>query len=159
MSDAVITIEEADPMSPPVLALIAELDRLMGELYAAEESFLVAPSELAGPGGHFFAAYREGEALGCAGLLERAGDYAEVKRLFVSPAARGRGVGRRLLDMLEAAARAREIPCLRLETGDAQPGALALFESLGYRRCGRFGDYPEDTPRSVFMEKRLDPAL
>lgn len=155
MSGARITIKRADPCAPDILALIVALDRLMAKLYAAEDSFLVPPTELAGPGSHFFAAYLNGEAMGCAGLLEREQAYAEVKRVFVSPAVRGHGLGRRLLGALETAAREREIPCLRLESGDAQPDALALFEALGFYRRDRFGDYPEDIPRSVFMEKIL----
>ena len=155
MSAQSIAIERTDPQRPEVLALIAELDRLMGALYAAEESFLVAPADLAGPGAHFFAASVDGRLCGCAGLLERAGGYGEVKRVFVSPAARGCGLGRRLLEALQDCARARDLAWLRLETGDAQPDALALFEAFGFRRCGRFGDYPEEAPRSVFMEKRL----
>jgi putative acetyltransferase len=47
------------------------------------------------------------------------------------------------------------ITLMRLEKGISQPGALALFEACGFTRCGAFGDYPEDDPYSVFMERRL----
>jgi putative acetyltransferase len=96
----------------------------------------------------------DGEAAGCGAFVDRGGEYAEVKRMFVLPSYRGLGVGRRLLGELEALARAAGLALARLEAGVSQPEALGLYESAGYRRRGPFGDYPDD-PLSVFMEKRL----
>ena len=155
MGDQNITIAEVDPRQPEILAMIEELDRLMLELYPVENNYLVSPEDLATDGSFFFAAYLEGKACGCAALMLRDPDYAEVKRVFVAPQARGFGLARRLLAELETRARALKCDFLRLETGEFQPDALALFQSAGYATCGAFGDYPEGAPHSVFMEKRL----
>ena len=78
-----------------------------------------------------------------------------MKRIYVSPRARGHGLGRQLMKRLEGAAQAAGLSLLRLETGPRQPEALALFAAHGFARCGHFGDYPTDDPLSIFMEKRL----
>jgi len=75
--------------------------------------------------------------------------------MFVRPEARGLGIGRQLLEALEAHAAAAGLTVLRLETGVAQPEALRLYERAGYTRRGPFGPYAAD-PLSVFLEKRLD---
>lgn len=150
-----IVIESADPRVPTLRALIAELDRLMASLYPAESNYLVDVDVLAGPGAFFLAAQWGGETLGCGGIMIRDGGYAEVKRIYVSPRARGRGIGRRLLERLELEARRQGLTALRLETGRRQPEALALFTAAGFSPCGPFGDYPPDDPYSLFMEKRL----
>ena len=74
--------------------------------------------------------------------------------MFVSPAARGRKLGRRLLQKLEAVAAERGATKLRLETGGKQPEALALYASSGFVEIGPFGKYGPD-PLSIFMEKPL----
>jgi putative acetyltransferase len=78
-----------------------------------------------------------------------------VKRVYVSPAARGRGLAKKIMARLEDEARAAGMTIARLETGIYQPAALGLYRALGYADCGPFGDYPADDPMSVFMEKRL----
>jgi putative acetyltransferase len=150
-----IEIGRANPRLPAVRALIAELDQLMTELYPAESNHLVDVDALAGPDVVFIAAATAVETLGCGGIMIREGGYAEVKRIYVSPRARGRGLGRRLLARLESEARACGMTLLRLETGRQQTEALALFAASGFSPCGPFGDYPPDDPHSVFLEKRL----
>ena len=153
MSEHKITIVEVDPRRPEIVQMIAELDRLMTSLYPVENTFLVSPADLAETGSTFIAAYVDGVASGCAAIMLRGQDYAEVKRVFVAPNARGLGLARRLLAKLEERALSAGVTMLRLETGDYQPDALSLFQSLGFEICERFGDYPEDAPHSVFMEK------
>ena len=82
-------------------------------------------------------------------------DYAEVKRVYVDPGARGLGLARAIMARLEAEALASGRNVARLETGIHQPEALGLYEALGYSRRHSFGDYPLDDPNSVFLEKRL----
>jgi putative acetyltransferase len=77
--------------------------------------------------------------------------------MFVSPAARGMKLGRRLLLEIEAIAYQRGERLLRLETGAKQPEALALYRSAGFVEIGPFGSYRPD-PLSLFMEKPLAPA-
>ena len=100
-------------------------------------------------------ARRSGAIAGCAALVVGAGGEAELKRMYVDPAARGLGIGRRLLQAAEDAAHAEGVTVIRLETGIHQAEALGLYRASGYRDRGPFGDYTAD-PNSVFMEKRLD---
>ena len=95
----------------------------------------------------------EGVALGCGAVVLLDG-YGELKRMYVSTTARGRGIAKAIITFLEAEARLRHCMILRLETGIHQAEALALYARAGYARRGRYGDYPED-PLSVFMEKKI----
>ncbi len=99
----------------------------------------------------------DGTPVGC-GALRPLGDGAvEVKRMYVVPAARGRGVGGAVLAGLEAAARERGWTTLRLETGPLQPEAVALYTGAGYRAIGPFGGYADDpdAENSLFFERTL----
>lgn len=100
----------------------------------------------------------DGAPLGCGALRSLGDGAAEVKRMYVVPAARGRGVGRTVLAGLEAAARERGWTTLRLETGPLQPEAVALYTAAGYRPIGAFGAYGRDpdAERSLFFERTLD---
>jgi putative acetyltransferase len=149
-----IEIIAVNPRTPSVAALVHELDRYMGGLYPAESNHLVDLDTLAGSDVRFFAARAGDQAVGCGAIMLKDG-YAEVKRIFVSPTARGAGLGRLMLQRLEEEARALGFGLMRLETGTLQPEALSLFSQMGFLRCDPFGDYPTDDPYSVFMEKRL----
>ena len=87
------------------------------------------------------------------------GGLAEVKRMYVRPAARGSGVARAILARLEDEARARGVRRLCLETGDVRHDAMRLYERNGFTRCGAFGAYASmpvpAIERSVFFEKRI----
>jgi putative acetyltransferase len=74
--------------------------------------------------------------------------------MYLAPEARGRKIGRRILETLEVHAAGRGMTCFRLETGIRQPEAIALCRSAGYRDIGPFSDYAADA-LSLFMEKRL----
>lgn len=156
MVDApVVSIELADPRLPAVAEIVHELDRHLLALYPAESNYLLDVETLAEPSVRFFAVTVNGEYCGCGAITLHGRDYAEVKRVFVRPARRGLGLGKRILKTLEDAARNEGVRSLRLETGNAQPDALSLFEDAGFVRCGPFGDYRPDDPYSVFMEKVL----
>jgi putative acetyltransferase len=88
-------------------------------------------------------------------MLRLPDGVAEIKRMFVAPASRGRGLGRRILAALEGEARQSGIACLRLETGTRQPEAVALYRAMGFRKVPPFPGYRDD-PLSVFMAKDLD---
>lgn len=138
---------------PDALRLIAESDATLAALYAPEDRFGLSPEQLEATGVHFLLARLDGKAVGCGGLAVLDG-YGELKRIFTVPAMRGRGVAAAIVGALEATALARGLALLRLETGEPSAAAIRLYERLGYRRCGPFGNYPEDGV-SVFMEKRL----
>ena len=104
------------------------------------------------PRGTFLVATSDGLPIGCVGLKGTGGELAEVKRLWVAPSARGLGLGRRLMDGVEDAARNIALKILRLDTNSALPEALKLYRSTGWTEIDRFNDdpYPD-----VFFEKRL----
>ncbi len=99
----------------------------------------------------------DGTPLGCGALRALGAGAAEVKRMYVVPAGRGRGVGRAVLAGLEAAAREHGWTTLRLETGPLQPEAVALYAGAGYRPIGPFGGYADgpDAEDSLFFERTL----
>src|SRR5690606_6342507 len=115
---------------------------------------LVDLESLMAPDAMFFVARQDGKALGCGALIIADGGWGEVKRMWVVPEARGQGIGRRLLDAIEAAARERELASLKLEPGVKQAEAISLYRSCGFSECDPFGAYKPD-PLSVFMEKAL----
>ncbi len=154
-SSQAIHVEPADPGSAEARALIAELDAYLGALYPVMSNHLVPPDALRADSVVFLVARLGAEAVGCGALAERDGSYGELKRMYVRPGRRRLGAGRALLDSLIERARSRGLRCVRLETGIAQPEALALYERAGFRRRGPFGGYAED-PLSLFMELPLD---
>lgn len=147
-----IQLEPAN--QPEVLALIDALDAHQKPLYPAESHHGIDVQALSQPG-VLFAVVRDeaAQAVACGGVV-LGPQWGEVKRMFVLPAWRGRGVSRELLQFLEQQARARGCRVLMLETGILQPEALGLYERAGFARRGPFGDYAED-PFSVFMQKEL----
>jgi putative acetyltransferase len=148
-----IIVEPGDPRAPEIRALIEESAAQMARLFPAEHNHHLGVDALRGPDIRFFVAREYDTTLGCAALAQRQG-YGEVKAMFTAPFARGQGVARRLLERIELEARHLDMPCLRLETGDALREAIALYESAGFARRGPFGDY-EENGSSVFMEKPL----
>lgn len=144
------------PDQADVRALIDELDAYQRPLYPPESHHGIDIEALLQPG-VIFAVARDGDgaALGCGAMVVE-DRWGELKRMFVRPAARGRGVAQALLVFLEARARERGVAAARLETGVSQPEALRFYERAGYVRRGPFAHYADD-PLSVFMEKPLVP--
>lgn len=106
----------------------------------------VSPTEFAPPNGTFLVAYLDGEPVGCAGWRSHGdtGEVAELKRMYVSPVARGRGVARAVLAGIEESARKHGRRRLVLECGDRQPEAIALYQSSGFERIPDFGNYRDE---------------
>ena len=149
-----IIVTLADPRQAEIRALIESLDIYMLGLYPAESTHRVDAITLASENARFFSALLDGIVVGCGGIMLEH-NYAEIKRIFVSPQARGLGVGHKLLETLETEARQLGFNSLRLETGIYQPEALALFRAMGFVPRLSFGDYPDNDPNSIFMEKRI----
>jgi GNAT superfamily N-acetyltransferase len=98
----------------------------------------------------------DGTPVGCGALRPLGPDSAEVKRMYVVPQARGRGLSTLLLAGLEAAALDRGWTTLRLETGPEQPEAVALYTGAGYRPIGAFGHYVRPgADWSLYFERTL----
>jgi GNAT superfamily N-acetyltransferase len=141
--------------APELHQLVAHLWRELGGIYPEMNSH--TPKEIVGPGSGFVVAWLNGEAIGCGawrGLGASEPVVAEIKRMFVEPKARGRGISRQILGELERCAQADGYVTVRLETGLRQPHAIRLYETSGYQRIEPYGRYRND-PLSVCFEKRL----
>jgi ribosomal protein S18 acetylase RimI-like enzyme len=110
------------------------------------------PRDFAAPHGRFVIGYRDGQAVACGGVRRIEDETAEIKRLYVAPGARGQGLAHRVLDDLEVTA--RELGCrrVRLDTGERQPEALALFRGAGY---AEIADYNGNPFAAYWFEKEL----
>jgi GNAT superfamily N-acetyltransferase len=106
------------------------------------------------PDGAFLAARIDGRAVGCGGIARFDETRGELKRMYVEPGARGLGIGRRLLEALEAEARSLGYVAVVLETGDRQPEALGLYVSAGYERIPCYEPYAS-RELSLCFEKPL----
>jgi putative acetyltransferase len=167
-----VTIEP--PRQAEVLDLLRQSDEYAFALYPAESCYLLNVDDLEVPTVSVFVA-RRGDAagsavpatsaagpaanaadpaVGIAALALRADTTAELKRVFVAPSARGRGIARDILRSVEDFARSQGVSAIRLETGVAQPEAISLYEKVGYHHIPRFGQYVDDES-SVCMEKPL----
>ncbi|MFC5740724.1 GNAT family N-acetyltransferase [Dyella tabacisoli] len=142
-----------DPSAPDVYPLIEQLDGYLSELYPTGNIHPVSVAALQEPNVTFITARVDGAPVACGACIDH-GDYVEVKRMYVLPACRGLGLGKQLLEALEAQIRRNGGQLIRLETGTAQTEALELYGRAGYRRCLPFGDHHAN-PRSVCMEKVL----
>ena len=148
-----LIVEQGDPRAPQATALLQASHALMERLFPPEDNHYLSIDALCTPDIRFFIA-REGETvLGCAALANK-GDYGEVKSMFVSEDARGKGVADALMRQLEDCARELDLSVMRLETGDLLHAAHRLYERHGFVKCGPFGNY-QANKTSVFMEKRL----
>ncbi len=96
----------------------------------------------------------DGQAVGCGGIARFDAARGEVKRMYVVPEARGRGLGRRMLEEREAQARTLGYRSVVLETGDRQPEAIRLYESSGYERIPCYPPY-DTRALSLCFEKRI----
>ncbi|MGK9170315.1 GNAT family N-acetyltransferase [Inquilinus limosus] len=149
-----LTIARETPDQPEVHALLEQADRRSAGLYPAESRHGLDVGALLALQVRFPVARLDGRAVGCGGYAPDGNGAAELKRIFVATEARGLGIGRALLEALEAEARCEGIRLLRLETGVKSTEALGLYRRFGYRETGPFGAYGPD-PLSVFMEKAL----
>ena len=116
----------------------------LSERYGGEgDSTPIQPGEFDPPEGAFLVAYVDHVPAGCAGFRTLAEDEmtAELKRMYVAPTFRGRGLAKALLVAVEDAARQAGRKRLWLETGTAQPEAISLYERSGYARIADFGHY------------------
>jgi putative acetyltransferase len=144
-----------------VRLLIGELEDVLSADYPPENRHGLPLEAIFQPHVRFFVATLDGDPVGCGGVALFDG-FAEVKRMYVRPVARGQGVARAILDRLEAETRAANLPVLRLETGDKQTDALRLYYRYGFTDCGPFGHYaalpPQAIAASIFLEKLVPPT-
>ncbi|AWL96582.1 DNA-binding MarR family transcriptional regulator [Bradyrhizobium ottawaense] len=151
-----VALEEMDPQSEQARYCLGEYYAELGRRF--KQGFDVSLSrdpdakDMRRPRGSFIVAMSDTLPIGCVGLKGTDHGYAEIKRLWVAPAARGLRVGRRLMDGAESAARELGITLLRLDTNSALPEAGQLYRTTGWRGIPRYNDdpYPD-----LFFEKRI----
>lgn len=153
-----LTFEAVDPQHPEALRLLAEaaveVRALYPELHDADAP---PPGNSPAVARSAYLLARDGARyIGCGALRPIEPDVAEVRRMFVSAAYRRQGVARALLAQLEKRAVKLGYEVLRLETGNRQAPAMALYEACGFERIPAFGPYAND-PTSVCFEKWMTP--
>ena len=137
-------------------ALVARVQQEYVERYGGPDETVLDPAEFVAPRGAFFVGFLGGEAVVCGGwrsLPEWPGT-AEIKRMYVAPEHRRRGLARLLLTHIEESARTAGYERLWLETGMHQPEAMALYASEGYEPIDGYGHY-KDAPLARPMGKPL----
>lgn len=157
-----VTVRDVPYPHPDVQALVEEVQAEYVVRYGGPDSSPIDPAMFDGPGGRFLVAYRGDDPVAMGGWRLRPDvqrlrsvRLAEVKRMYVAPRARRQGYARLVLEHLERSARDAGVDVLVLETGIAQPEAIALYESAGYEPVEKFGYYAW-SPKSRCYGKRLD---
>jgi len=140
--------------SADALRLVGALDAHLASRYPPDQRFgpNLRPEHLAPGLGTFVVARLDGVAVGCGAIRRLDEGIAEVKRMFVKPELRGRGVAKQLLDRLEGDARAMGVNRLVLETGIHQAEAIGLYRQAGFTPVDCWGEYA-NAPTSVCFEK------
>ena len=135
--------------------LIADVQQEYVVRYGGPDGTPVDPAEFTPPSGLFLVGYVDGVPVASGGWRSH-GDEAEIKRMYVAPAVRNRGLARQLLAELERTAAAAGHRRIILESGSRQPEAVALYRSSGYTQVPPFGHYAS-APGAIHLGKRLDP--
>jgi GNAT superfamily N-acetyltransferase len=135
-------------------ALVAQTQQEYVARYGGPDGAAVDPAEFAPPAGLFLVAEVGGVPVGCGAWRVHHEDVVEVKRVYVAPGSRRRGLAEALMRALEAGAGRTGYRAVVLNTGHRQPEALALYAALGYAPVPGYGVYA-DAPGAVFLGKDL----
>jgi putative acetyltransferase len=149
-----VLIESRTSLDPELATLVIAQQREIREIDGGVNTTVFAPHDDAA----YLVAVVNGRAVACAAWQAAGGgpddDVAELKRMYVRPAFRGRGIARQLIVAVEEEALAAGRPVIRLETGTYMPAAIALYRSSGYVPIPAYGAYAGN-PYSVCFQKRL----
>ncbi|MBG6238845.1 putative acetyltransferase [Mycetocola sp. CAN_C7] len=139
---ASVSVAVESPRQDEVFTLLRLGTEFAESQYRPENNFLLDTDELERPGVQVYVARSEGgDAVGMAALVPWGMAVTELKRMFVHPDARGRGVAARLLERMEADARAAGLRQIVLETGTLHTAAQSLYLHCGYESIPQFGQY------------------
>jgi DNA-binding MarR family transcriptional regulator/GNAT superfamily N-acetyltransferase len=146
LTAASVRIAPVDPEHPDATyclgQYVAELNRRSERAFDPSVGATALPHEVRPPAGEFFVAYLQGEAIGCGAVKHHASAPAEIKRMWIAPRARGIGLGRRLLETLEASALAGGARVAHIESSAVLVEAIALYRSSGWLEVPAFNDEP-----------------
>jgi GNAT superfamily N-acetyltransferase len=134
-----------DPELPPASALLAEMTAELALAYGdfnRLDNPALSPAELRGPGGAYLVGFEGDEVVAGGGVRRLSDGVGEIKRMFVRPAARSRGMAAELLEALEGMATALGYRSVRLDTGPKQVHALRLYRASGYAEIEPYNDNP-----------------
>ena len=149
-----VTISVESPLQADVRALIAALNEHLLAITPPEFCSHMTAEQMADADTAVFIARDDERAVACGALRRHDGAVGEVKRMYTLPSHQGRGLGGRILAMIEALARKEGCTRLVLETGHRHDAAWRVYERGGFARCGPVLDYPP-SEYSVFYEKSL----
>jgi GNAT superfamily N-acetyltransferase len=146
MPDPSLRIDEESPTSRDAQYCLSEYYRELSRRFATgfDPAQSLSPSldEFLPPQGSFLVMRLGGKPVGCGGFKRTQPDTAYLKRMWVAPAARGLGLGMRLLEALEERARLRGYRKVQLETNKSLTEAQTLYRRCGYREVPPFNDEP-----------------
>jgi putative acetyltransferase len=147
---------DLDPSDQDVINVFADIDRLISSLYPVATSQALNVDELGHPGVYAVGLKNQDGIVACGAIVKQFDGtwYGEIRRLYVKPSYRGKGLSRRIMQILLYHASEEKIPTIKLETGPKQIQSIKLYENLGFKRCDPFGDYKQN-PNSLFMELAL----
>jgi GNAT superfamily N-acetyltransferase len=145
------TLPYDDPLAQ---YLVGEVQQEYVQRYGGPDEAVVDPAEFLPPHGLFLVAEVDGEPAGCGAWRALPEGVAEIKRVYVAPGFRRRGLAQEIVVRLERSAAAAGHRAVVLNTGDRQPEAIALYERVGYRPVEGYGIYA-CSPGAVFLGKDL----
>lgn len=151
-----LAILDVEPTSPTAMSLLdryfAELDARFPEGFDVALTVAAPPDELRAPHGAFLVAFLADEPVACGAVRKTGATVGEIKRMWVAPTARGKGVARRLLAALETRAATLGCTTVRLDTHAALDEAIALYRSSGYVSIPAYND---NAYAAHWFEKRI----
>lgn len=149
-------VKVISPQRVDARRLIQQADAAMMASYPAQSNHLDDADKLSSPNVYFLGGFADLRlaAIGAVKVLDDDGCYGEIKRIYVDPPYRGQGLASEIMRSLEQYLISNDVHLARLETGNRQTEAIALYKKMGYCTRQPYGKYVCD-PLSVFMEKRL----
>jgi len=156
-SNGTVDIRRAGLASPHAARLIAALNAELTALFPEPGAthFSLSTAQVETGEGAFFVAYLDEAAIGCGAIRRLDETTAELKRMYVVPSLRSRGIGRALVDALEQEARQLGLKRVVLETGTRLTAAVRLYEGMGYTRIPLYGEYLASPDTSLCFGKSL----
>jgi DNA-binding MarR family transcriptional regulator/GNAT superfamily N-acetyltransferase len=156
LTAALVEVAPTNPAGPDarfcLRSYFAELDRRGENGFDPANAISAEPHELRPPAGVLLLASLRGEPIGCGAVKLHGAEPAEIKRMWIAPAARGLGLGRRLLGELETWAVEHGARVLHMETNSVLHEAISLYRSTGYEEVPAFNAEPF---ADVWLEKRV----
>jgi putative acetyltransferase len=152
-----ITIAQAELTADVSCALIAALNTELEAMYPEPGAthFGLAPEEVSGTRGAFLIIYEDGTPVGCGAVRLLDAETGELKRMYVAPDARSRGLGKQLVAALETSARTLGARRLVLETGIRQHAAIKCYRACGFESIPLYGEYLLSPNTSLCLGKAI----